>query len=102
MQTISVVRSTSPVIVVACKPPNYAYDKCAYKVYIYIYIYIYVIIYMFLCYVVPSKCDDIGARLTALSVYSGYMNMWAIRHVARGGSGGSIEPPSQIEGPLFY
>ena len=38
MQTISVVRSTSPVIVVACKPPNYAYDKCAYKVYIYVYI----------------------------------------------------------------
>ena len=64
MQTISVVRSTSPVIVVACKPPNYAYDKCAYKVYIYMYIY--VIIYMFLCYVVSSKCDDIGARFVCL------------------------------------
>ena len=35
-------------------------------------------------------------------ILNGLVDAVRVRHVARGGSGGSDKPPSQIKGPLFY
>ena len=48
----AVVCSTSPVIVSACKSPNYVLYTVNVQMYM-------IILYVFSCYIVPSKSDDI-------------------------------------------